>query len=96
MSRARPRDLVADPRFSGPVERYKNSRALVEVFDAIFRTRSLAEWEQALEKAGIIWSRGAPHARSGVADPQAREMGYLPVVEHPRVGPFPDAWARRS
>ena len=22
-------------------------------------------------------------------DPQAREMGYMPVVSHPRVGPFP-------
>ena len=81
-------DLVADPRFSGPVERYKNSRALVEILDPIFRTHTLAEWEQALEKAGIIWS-AVRHMHEVVSDPQVRAMGYLPTVEHPRVGAFP-------
>jgi crotonobetainyl-CoA:carnitine CoA-transferase CaiB-like acyl-CoA transferase len=81
-------DLVADPRFSGPVERYKNSRALVAIFDGIFRARSLDEWEQSLEKAGIIWS-AVRRMHEAVADPQAREMGYLPTVQHPRVGAFP-------
>ncbi len=81
-------DLIPDARFSGPVERYKNSRALVAIFDEIFRARSLAEWEQALEKAGIIWS-AVRHMHEAVADPQAREMGYLPTVDHPRVGEFP-------
>jgi crotonobetainyl-CoA:carnitine CoA-transferase CaiB-like acyl-CoA transferase len=81
-------DLVADPRFAGPVERYRNSRALVEIFDAIFRARTLDEWEQSFEKAGIIWS-AVRRMSEAVSDPQARVMGYLPTVEHPRVGPFP-------
>ncbi len=81
-------DLVNDPRFAGPVERYKNARALVAIFDPIFRARTLDAWETALEKAGIIWS--AVRRMDEVAhDPQAREMGYMPLVNHPRVGPFP-------
>jgi crotonobetainyl-CoA:carnitine CoA-transferase CaiB-like acyl-CoA transferase len=80
--------LVDDPRFLGPVERHKNARALVEIFDPIFRTRTLDEWEGALEKAGLIWS-AVRRMHEVIDDPQAREMGYLPVVEHPRVGPFP-------
>lgn len=81
-------DLILDPRFSGPVERYKNSRDLVAIFDPIFLTRSLEEWERALEKAGIIWS-AVRRLDEVSADPQAREMGYMPKVEHPRVGTFP-------
>jgi crotonobetainyl-CoA:carnitine CoA-transferase CaiB-like acyl-CoA transferase len=80
--------LVDDPRFSGPVERHKNARALVEIFDPIFRTRTLDEWEGALEKAGLIWS-AVRRMHEVIEDPQAREMGYLPIVDHPRVGPFP-------
>lgn len=81
-------DLIADPYFAGPVERYKNSRALVEIFDRIFLARPLADWETALEKAGIIWS-AVRRMDEVPADPQAREMGYLPIVAHPRVGDFP-------
>jgi crotonobetainyl-CoA:carnitine CoA-transferase CaiB-like acyl-CoA transferase len=78
-------DLIADPRFAGPVERFKNARELVAILDEIFRGRTLAEWEQALEKAGLIWS--AVRRMHEVADdPQARAMGYLPLVDHPRVG----------
>jgi len=80
-------DLIADPRFSGAVERYKNSRALVEILDPIFVSRSLADWEQALETSGIIWS-AVRRLDEVAADPQARDMGYLPTVEHPRVGAF--------
>ena len=80
-------DLVNDPRFAGPVERYKNSRALVAILDPIFGARTLDEWEAALEKASIIWS-AVRRMHEVVSDPQAREMGYMPVVNHPRVGPF--------
>jgi crotonobetainyl-CoA:carnitine CoA-transferase CaiB-like acyl-CoA transferase len=79
-------DLVNDPRFSGPVERYKNSRELVAILDEVFLSRPLADWEAALEKAGIIWS--AVRRMHEVADdPQASAMGYFPTVDHPRVGP---------
>jgi crotonobetainyl-CoA:carnitine CoA-transferase CaiB-like acyl-CoA transferase len=81
-------ELIDDPRFAGPVERYKNSRALVAIFDAIFLSRSLDDWESALEKAGIIWS-AVRRMHEVTSDPQAREMGYLPIVAHPRVGDFP-------
>jgi crotonobetainyl-CoA:carnitine CoA-transferase CaiB-like acyl-CoA transferase len=81
-------DLVADPRFAGPVERYKSSRELVAIFDEIFLSRTLADWETALEKAGIIWS-AVRHMHEVADDPQARAMGYFPIVEHPRAGPMP-------
>ena len=81
-------DLIADPRFSGPVERYKNSRALVAILDEVFLAQPLAAWEVALEKAGIIWS-AVRRMHEVHDDPQAREMGYFPVVDHPRVGKLP-------
>ncbi len=81
-------DLTADPRFSGPVERFKNSSELVAILDPIFLARSLDEWEQELEKSGIIWS-AVRHLDEVASDPQAREMGYIPTVHHPRVGDFP-------
>jgi len=81
-------DLVADPRFAGPVERFKNARALVALLDEIFLSRPLAAWEGALEKAGIIWS-AVRRMHEVHDDPQAREMGYFPVVDHPRVGKVP-------
>ena len=52
-------DLVLDPRFAGPVERFKNARALVAIFDPIFRARTLDDGRPRSRRPG---SSGRPCA----------------------------------
>jgi crotonobetainyl-CoA:carnitine CoA-transferase CaiB-like acyl-CoA transferase len=80
-------ELERDERFADPVARYRNGRALVERLDAVFRTRSLAEWESELRRHPLIW---APVKRMHelIDDPQVAAMGYLSTVDHPRLGRF--------
>ena len=80
-------ELADDQRFSGPVERYRNSAALVAILDDLFATRSLPEWETFLKDRPVIWSPMKEMAEAA-QDPQARRMGYFETVDHPRHGPF--------
>jgi crotonobetainyl-CoA:carnitine CoA-transferase CaiB-like acyl-CoA transferase len=80
-------ELCDDERFVGPVERYRNSGALVAILDAAFAERTLPEWEEYLEGKPIIWSPMKEMAET-LNDPQAREMGYFETVDHPRLGSF--------
>lgn len=80
-------ELERDERFADPVARYRNGRALVERLDAVFRARTLAEWEVELRRHPLIW---APVKRMHelIDDPQVAAMGYLSTVDHPRLGQF--------
>jgi crotonobetainyl-CoA:carnitine CoA-transferase CaiB-like acyl-CoA transferase len=79
--------LSQDKRFVGPVERYRNSTALVAILDAEFRQRTLEQWEAHFEDQPIIWSPMREMSEA-VADRQARAMGYFETVDHPRLGRF--------
>ena len=80
-------ELEQDPRFAGPVERYRQNRELVEILDEVFGTFTLAEWETKLATHGVIWApvRRLDETRD---DPQARAMGYFRTVDHPELGVF--------
>jgi len=78
-------ELEDDPRFSGPVERYRNSEALVAILDELFAGAPLAVWEERLERHRLIWAP-VRHMHEVADDPQVRAMGYLREVEHPEVG----------
>ncbi|MFQ5697187.1 MAG: CaiB/BaiF CoA transferase family protein [Myxococcota bacterium] len=80
-------DLIADPRFRKAGYRVANSAALVEILDAIFRSRTLEEWTERLSRGRLIW---APvlEPREAIVDPQARAMGYFERVNHPSAGRF--------
>jgi crotonobetainyl-CoA:carnitine CoA-transferase CaiB-like acyl-CoA transferase len=80
-------DLVADPRFSGPVERYRNAAALTGLLADIFAARTLAEWETVLAAAKLIWAP-VRTLTEAVADPQARAAGVFSTVRHPTAGTF--------
>jgi crotonobetainyl-CoA:carnitine CoA-transferase CaiB-like acyl-CoA transferase len=81
------RDLLEDPRFSGPVERYRNSAELVKILDGVFMQRSLEEWEPILNGHALIWSP-VREVTEVLEDEQARAMGYIKRVEHERIGAF--------
>lgn len=80
-------ELEHDPRFEGPVERYRQNRELVKILDAVFARRSLAEWEVELAGHGVIWSP-VRRLEETLLDPQARTMGYFRTVDHPELGTF--------
>ncbi len=78
-------ELGHDPRFKGVGARLANLPALVAALDAIFVTRTTAEWLARLEAAGVpagpILSIGAMHA-----DPQVRARGMVVALDHPEAG----------
>jgi formyl-CoA transferase len=80
-------ELEADPRFVGPVERYRQNRELVEILDAVFAAHSLSEWEEKFAGHSVIWApvRRLEETRD---DPQIQTMGYFRTVEHPELGAF--------
>jgi crotonobetainyl-CoA:carnitine CoA-transferase CaiB-like acyl-CoA transferase len=80
-------ELERDARFSGPVERYREARALVALLDEVFGSRTLAEWEASLNAQRLIWAPMRELVET-LDDPQVREMGYFAQVEHPELGRF--------
>jgi crotonobetainyl-CoA:carnitine CoA-transferase CaiB-like acyl-CoA transferase len=76
-----------DPRYDGLAKRREHSRELTAQLDAIFATRTRAEWAARMDAQGLIW---APVATlpDVIDDPQAREMGWFATVDSPALGRF--------
>jgi len=81
------RDLVDDTRFNGARPRFRNAVELVEILDAAFRARTLAEWEKHLGSFPLIWAPVRTVAEA-IQDPQARAAGMFSQVDHPTAGRF--------
>jgi crotonobetainyl-CoA:carnitine CoA-transferase CaiB-like acyl-CoA transferase len=73
-------DLTDDPRFADGAARFANGGELVTIIDAVFASRTLEEWKQALATLEGVW---APvQLPSELADdPQVGANGYLVQVE---------------
>jgi len=67
-------DLLRDPCFDGMAARRKNCAALVEILDAIFRTRPIAEWGPIFDRAGVWWAPVLT-TEEVIADPQVEAAG---------------------
>lgn len=80
-------DLAADARFADAVLRYRNSAALVEILDALFAERTLAEWEAILDRDRLIWAPVRTLAEA-VRDENANATGMFATVDHPEHGKF--------
>lgn len=80
-------DLLEDERFADPRARFQYNRALVETLDETFRTKTLAEWTEALSGRKVIWAP-ARTVLEAVSDPQAHENGCFSTIEHPEHGAF--------
>src|SRR5690606_2781502 len=80
-------DLLEHPRFGSYLTTPEVKAELRETFDAIFSTRTTAEW---CERLAAEEQRFAPvrnHAEV-VADPQTAANNYIVDVEHPSWGPL--------
>ena len=77
--------LVADPRFATGKARSDNRHELNAAMEAVTRTRSSAEWVEALEAAEVPC--GPIYSMDQVfADPQVRHLGMAAKVAHPELG----------
>ena len=80
-------DLAADERFAGAVGRYRSGRALVEILDALFGSRTLDEWREPLNSERLIWAPVRTLAEA-VRDENAAATGMFASVDHPEYGTF--------
>jgi formyl-CoA transferase len=80
-------DLLEDERFKDPKLRFQYNRELVETLDETFRTKTLAEWNAALDGKKVICAP-ARTVLEAVTDAKTRENGVFSTIEHPEQGHF--------
>ncbi|MEZ5228466.1 MAG: CoA transferase, partial [Acidimicrobiales bacterium] len=80
-------ELLDDERFDSIRTRYQNMPDLIDIIDAKFATKSMPEWGQILDDAGLIWGP-ASSLTALAADPQAAAGGMFPEIDHPEGGTF--------
>jgi crotonobetainyl-CoA:carnitine CoA-transferase CaiB-like acyl-CoA transferase len=73
-------DLLGDPRFTTVKDRFDHMPDLIDALDATFATRSLAEWGEVFDAAGLIWGP-ASTVNELIDDPQAAAVGLFPELE---------------
>jgi crotonobetainyl-CoA:carnitine CoA-transferase CaiB-like acyl-CoA transferase len=72
-------EWAGEERFSSLVARYHHAAELVTELNAIFATRSLAEWAPVFDREDVWWAP-VQHAHETVADPMARAAGGFVTV----------------
>jgi crotonobetainyl-CoA:carnitine CoA-transferase CaiB-like acyl-CoA transferase len=74
-------DLRADERYGDVVTRAQHSTQLIELFDQIFATRTLAVWAEIFDRFDLVWAPVQSIA-DVVDDPQARDLEAFETIEH--------------
>jgi len=80
-------ELAKDVRFEDPMERFRNSRELVELLDEIFATRRLDDWVEPMNAERLIWAPVRTLSEA-ITDENAERNGSFATVEHPELGTF--------
>ncbi len=80
-------ELEHDERFADGFARSANARELVAELERVFGERTLEQWRERLDAAGLIWSP-VHTLDEAIHDPQARTLGYFRELEHPEAGRF--------
>jgi crotonobetainyl-CoA:carnitine CoA-transferase CaiB-like acyl-CoA transferase len=80
-------ELEKDPRFDGAVQRFRNSRELVEILDGLFVTDTVENWGKALSSQRLIWAPVRTLAEAA-SDESAIQNGAFATAEHPEYGEF--------
>lgn len=76
-------DLERDPRFAAHQPRLQNHVALIEILDAVFATKTLAEWQERLAGIPCAPIQKLSEVRT---DPQARANDLFVPLDHPEHG----------
>jgi crotonobetainyl-CoA:carnitine CoA-transferase CaiB-like acyl-CoA transferase len=81
-------DLASDARFATNASRVHNREELIAILQGIFVTRTMRDWLQALERAGVPC--GPINTVADVfADPQVQARGLKLDLSHPSIGSVP-------
>ncbi|MDQ6696723.1 MAG: CoA transferase [Actinomycetota bacterium] len=75
-------ELAEDPRFATAASRFEHKAACIARLDAVFATRTLAEWREILADAEGVWAAVETPGEL-LEDPQALANGYIREVAHP-------------
>jgi len=79
--------LASDPDYANDKARLRNRDKLNAVISEVTRTRTSAQWIEALNAAGVPC--GPIYRIDEVfADPQVRHLGIAQTVDHPTLGPI--------
>ena len=68
-------EWLEDPRFAKPAERAANAPALIEMLDAIFATKTRAEWGEIFDAEQDLWWAPVQTVQEVLEDPQAHAAG---------------------
>lgn len=79
-------DLAVDPRFADQRARVANSVDLVAELDAVFGSRTLAEWAERFDECGVWWAP-ALSIPEVIDDPQA-QPGFVEMSPHDGEEPY--------
>jgi crotonobetainyl-CoA:carnitine CoA-transferase CaiB-like acyl-CoA transferase len=74
-------ELAGDPRFATPKARYANRDALMEILDAVSRTRTSADWMARL--GGHVPAAPVLGMAAALDNPYFRDRGGIATVDHP-------------
>ncbi len=80
-------ELLDDDRFDSIRSRFQNMQDLIDILDARFATKTMAEWGKIMDDNGLIWGPAASLTELA-SDPQAEAVGLFPEIEHPESGTF--------
>ena len=77
-------DLLADPRFLTNDDRVAHRAECVELLSGIFRTRTVAEWVEVIERAGVPCGP-INRVDDVVNNPQVQARNMIAQLSHPNV-----------
>ena len=80
-------EWAQEPRYESVVLRREHMPEIVDLLDALFAERTLAEWGALLDEHGFTWAPAATVSEFA-SDPHAHAVGLFPEVEHPAAGRF--------
>jgi len=75
-------EWLSDDRYATPEARYTNNKALIVELDALFATRTLADWEATMGLMDGVWAPAKSPAEV-IEDPQALANGFVTPVSYP-------------
>jgi len=80
-------ELETDPRFATYEDRAKHAADLVQIIEAVFVTRTYAEWIDILSVNNLVWSPVTTPLEV-TRDEQARANDFFMKWDHPDYGPI--------
>ena len=76
-----------EPRFETVLSRRELMPEITDLMDGVLATRTLAQWGQVFDEAGLTWGPAATVSEVA-ADPHLAAVGTFPELEHPTAGTF--------